>query len=358
MSQRLLKSVATICTLVGLSLTHTISVSGQTESVWRRGQTSNATPQSSGQQGARTSAKGASSSRTIPPSPQFKTPSPGRTAASQGSPPSAGRPNQGRTNVASSETDPPPLQSVKTAAELDARKLEKDRRYRELQNRIQALLKRDQQTQPLGAEPLIPEAQPHEAQPHEAQSDSHVPPVDSHPVEPGSDESPAHETPSHDLHPSPERSAESHSPGTPPINTHTPDTPSETPASDGEYPIGSHMVDGPIDRVAAADSLYLVGEFGLSLKMYESIDVSTLGPDEENWIALQIAGCLRKLGRKSEAQQKYRHLAATPEAGKMNELARWWLQQMNERTELEANLKRYENLIQSQKEALNGTRGK
>lgn len=253
------------------------------------------------------------------------------------------------------ETDLPPLQDpLRAASDIDSRKLEKDRRYKDLQNRIRMLLDRDRPPQEKKATPenvheppAIPPAAEHGGSESEHQ-EQHGHSQDSHSGDGHGNE--AESTPSHP--------AEGHDSQSHPSEGSAPADHGNDEESHGVLPpmdlsaVGHRMVDSPIDRVSLANNLYVVGEFGLALKMYESIDGASLSADDENWIRLQIAGCLRKLGRRAEAQQKYRQLAAKPEAGQINELARWWLQQMNERTALEEDLKRYENVIRIQKEAI------
>lgn len=257
------------------------------------------------------------------------------------------------------ESELPPLQDpLRAASDIDSRKLEKERRYKDLQSRIRMLLDRDRPPQEKKATPedvheppVIPPAAEHGASESDHQEqiqhgqDSHA--GDGHGNE--AESTPSHPAEGHDSqsHPSEGHAPSDHG------NDHGPDEDSHSASPPMDLSaVGHRMVDSPIDRVSLANNLYVVGEFGLALKMYESIVGASLSADDENWIRLQIAGCLRKLGRRAEAQQKYRQLAAKPEAGQINELARWWLQQMNERTALEEDLKRYENVIRIQKEAI------
>lgn len=239
--------------------------------------------------------------------------------------------------------DPAPLRAA-PENDTDIRKQQKDRRYKELQDRIRALIKKEQGP----------------VEERSAPTEGHEPPVtpstEEHPEQTPADHGGDQESGGH-LEQKPKQEPE-HAPAddTNHADTHVAeptlsDAHNDAAANDLSA-VGHRMVDSPIDRVSLANNLYVVGEFGLALRMYESIDGTSLSADDENWVRLQIAGCLRKLGRRAEAQQKYRQLAAKPEAGQINELARWWLQQMNERTALEEDLKRYENVIRIQKESI------
>lgn len=252
---------------------------------------------------------------------------------------------QSNTTVPEAETlqNPAPLRAA-PENDTDIRKQQKDRRYKELQDRIRALLQKEQA-------PV--EKRPAPADVHEPPA---IPSADEHPEQTPPGHGADHESEGHS-----EREPEHVPEHTPTDDTNHSDTHVAEPTPSDAHneaavndlsAVGHRMVDSPIDRVSLANNLYVVGEFGLALRMYESIDGASLSADDENWVRLQIAGCLRKLGRRAEAQQKYRQLAAKPEAGQINELARWWLQQMNERTALEEDLKRYENVIRIQKESI------
>jgi hypothetical protein len=112
----------------------------------------------------------------------------------------------------------------------------------------------------------------------------------------------------------------------------------------------SFVIDGPIDRLGLADNLYLTGELVLALEMYEQIEASAESPDEIFWVRYQAACCLRRLGSTDEAQAGYRRIAEAPEAGWLHELSIWWLDRINERLVLEADLQKLKQLTQDLRE--------
>ncbi len=113
------------------------------------------------------------------------------------------------------------------------------------------------------------------------------------------------------------------------------------------------IVDGPIDRLALANNLYATGQLVLALEMYEQIDQSAVSPQDRYWIEYQMACCLRKLKRIPEAQSRFRRLAAQPEAGVLNEMSRWWLDRIADRAALEADIQRFQKVMDTIREAQN-----
>ncbi len=109
-------------------------------------------------------------------------------------------------------------------------------------------------------------------------------------------------------------------------------------------------VNGPIDRLALANNLYTIREFVLSLELYEQIDQTSLSGEDKVWIEYQIAGCLRKLKRTGDAQQRYRRIAGQPDAGWLHELSRWWLERMVLRDELENEIRQFDSVLAGLKE--------
>ena len=112
-------------------------------------------------------------------------------------------------------------------------------------------------------------------------------------------------------------------------------------------------LDGPIDRLGLADNLFALGEFGLALQTYQQIDQSALEREDTQWVQYQVAGCLRHLGKPSEAADQYRKLAADRTAGRLAVLARWWLDRMTDRAILEADLQKFQQQIDYLKGTLN-----
>ncbi len=143
-----------------------------------------------------------------------------------------------------------------------------------------------------------------------------------------------------------------------PADGGTSQTPAGAPEGEGESDKSqvasiSDPVNGPIDRLALANNLYAIREFVLSLELYEQIDQTSLSPEDRFWIEYQIAGCLRRLKRTADAQQRYRRLAGQPDAGWLHELSRWWLERMVMRNELENEMRQFDTVIAKLRENQN-----
>ena len=113
------------------------------------------------------------------------------------------------------------------------------------------------------------------------------------------------------------------------------------------------IVDGPIDRLALANNLYATGQLVLALEMYEQIDQSAVSQQDRYWIEYQMACCLRKLKRISDAQARFRRLSAHPDAGVLNEMSRWGLDRITDRAALEADIQRFQKIIDAIRETQN-----
>lgn len=98
--------------------------------------------------------------------------------------------------------------------------------------------------------------------------------------------------------------------------------------------------DGPIDRLSLATSLFGAGEFEVCLQLLDLLDDRDLTPDDRRWAAYLRACCHRKLKRVQEAQKLYRQLVADNESGWTGDMSRWWLDHIEERSRLTADLTR------------------
>lgn len=152
------------------------------------------------------------------------------------------------------------------------------------------------------------------------------------------------------LHPNPDSARKDH-PGPVVQPEHTDDLPHHDEETEGHETDGGHdphvehptvtarkTVDGTIDHLGLANNLFAVGQFELSLEIYQKVDLSTVSPQQQFWVEYQQASCLRRLGRSAEASNKYRRLADKPEAGSLSELARWWVTTLEHKRQLEKKL--------------------
>jgi hypothetical protein len=99
-------------------------------------------------------------------------------------------------------------------------------------------------------------------------------------------------------------------------------------------------VDGPVDRLSLATSLFGTGEYEVCLQLLELLDGQSLNQEDGRWAAYLGACCHRKLGNIPEAQKRFRQLVADKESGWTGELSRWWLDHLEERARLAADLTR------------------
>jgi tetratricopeptide (TPR) repeat protein len=98
------------------------------------------------------------------------------------------------------------------------------------------------------------------------------------------------------------------------------------------------VVSGPIDRLGLANNLYAVGEYPTAMELYMESDEAPLTAQQQIWAEYQTANCLRRLGRTSEASNRYRRLAGQPEAGWLSEKANWWVGVLEQIRQLEKSL--------------------
>jgi tetratricopeptide (TPR) repeat protein len=114
------------------------------------------------------------------------------------------------------------------------------------------------------------------------------------------------------------------------------------------------IIGGPIDRIALADNLFALGENLIALEMYSQVNVEFLSTADKVWVEYQSAGCLRRLNRIPEAQERYRRLVAQQDEKWLSDLSRWWLNRIDDREEAVQELANYQRLLTALKESLDG----
>ena len=135
----------------------------------------------------------------------------------------------------------------------------------------------------------------------------------------------------HSEHPSPHdrRAADSH-------DAHTPEPPTAEHQTPAARPLSqTPIVDGAIDRLGLANNLYAIGDYLVAREMYEHTDMAELTAQQQIWAEYQIANCLRRMGQKAEASNRYRRIAAQPEAGWLSEQSAWWVDVLEQTRQLE-----------------------
>jgi hypothetical protein len=113
------------------------------------------------------------------------------------------------------------------------------------------------------------------------------------------------------------------------------------------------LVGVSINRLALGDSLFGTGQTELALQAYDSVEVTKVSAGDRYWIEYQIANCHRRLGNIPEAQKRYRKLAGLVDAGWCAGHARWWLDALDTRAELQKSLATVKTSLKSMEEQLN-----
>lgn len=111
------------------------------------------------------------------------------------------------------------------------------------------------------------------------------------------------------------------------------------------------LVEGPVDRVALADNLYALGEYTLAKEMYNRVEMEHLLPAQQFWVQFQNASCLRQLGDTDGAKSQLRILAGQEkDAGWLAHSARWWLDTIDDRAELEQQIAETQRQLDTRRE--------
>jgi len=113
------------------------------------------------------------------------------------------------------------------------------------------------------------------------------------------------------------------------------------------------VVGASINRLALGDSLFGTGQTDLALQAYKNIELIKIAAADRYWIEYQIANCHRRLGDIPEAQLRYRKLAGLVDAGWCAAHARWWLDALDTRAELQRDLQTVRNSLKAIEEQLN-----
>ncbi|MBL8851694.1 MAG: hypothetical protein JNG89_18580 [Planctomycetaceae bacterium] len=231
--------------------------------------------------------------------------------------------------------------------DIDATARAKQVRMERLRRQLQQLGEASRRVAPAHEPPTVPETLESDAQlpeehptpeahevadPPVAGDGLAVPPpadIDAPPLESGTDE-----------HAHPE---EHGTEASPPANPHAPHA-----AAEAEVLPGAQ-----IDRLALADSLFATGQSDLALQAYDSIELMKLAAADRYWIEYQIANCHRRLGNKPEAEQRYRRIAGLIDGGWCATHARWWLDALAKKADLERDLEQIKLTLQATEEQLN-----
>ncbi len=114
----------------------------------------------------------------------------------------------------------------------------------------------------------------------------------------------------------------------------------------------------PVDRLALADNLFGSREFPLAREIYEALLTKSPNSEDAVWLRYQIACCHRKLDNRSKAQQYYRVVAGQKHSQILADNARWWLDRIEQRQQLEQLVARLKQSRKSMQEQFHEASGK
>lgn len=104
-------------------------------------------------------------------------------------------------------------------------------------------------------------------------------------------------------------------------------------------------VDGPIDRFALAVSLFGARNYPVCLQVLRNVDLSSLSRENRLWSEYMQACCHRQLGEVDEAKRVYRRILASSDADWIGDLARWWLEELEQKSRLQADSARLTEVL-------------
>ncbi len=103
--------------------------------------------------------------------------------------------------------------------------------------------------------------------------------------------------------------------------------------TEGEGPKG-----GMIDPVAVAQNYFRAGDYEAALEAYRKVPSRGALAEERAPVLYMIATCLRKLGKRDEAAKVYREVAAIKDDPFVADCARWQLETLAWRKDIDAQL--------------------
>lgn len=107
------------------------------------------------------------------------------------------------------------------------------------------------------------------------------------------------------------------------------------------------VVDGPIDRLSLATSLFATKELRECLRILEAVNLRPLSVEDRQWHDYLAASCYRDLGNRSEAESMYRSVLKRSSSTWLSAAARWWLDHIDERADLEQKLEVVQTKIEN-----------
>lgn len=121
--------------------------------------------------------------------------------------------------------------------------------------------------------------------------------------------------------------------------------PSEPVSTPPKY-LGQTVVPAAVDPLELANSLFQTGNYELALKTYLAVADQLDKPQDALWTEYFIASCRRILGDLPNAEKGYRGLVESRRPTRPVEAARWWLDNVERRKNLELTIKQMDSYLQ------------
>lgn len=112
-----------------------------------------------------------------------------------------------------------------------------------------------------------------------------------------------------------------------------------------------HNATSVAERLELADGLFASGETALAFAAYREIDRTRLSLDDDLWVQFQLGNCQRRLRQYSQAREHYQSVLDRDPQGWLGETARWWINALGRREQIEREVVKVSQLIE---EARNG----
>lgn len=120
----------------------------------------------------------------------------------------------------------------------------------------------------------------------------------------------------------------------------------QEPVSSAPKYLGQTVVPAAVDPLELANSLFQTGNYELALKTYLAVADKLDKPQDALWTEYFIASCRRILGDLPNAEKGYRGLVESRRPTRPVEAARWWLDNVERRKNIELTLNQMDSYLQ------------
>jgi hypothetical protein len=110
--------------------------------------------------------------------------------------------------------------------------------------------------------------------------------------------------------------------------------------------LGQTVVPSAVDPLELANSLFQTGNYELALKTYLAVADKLDKPQDALWTEYFIASCRRILGDLPNAEKGYRGLVESRRPTRPVEAARWWLENVERRKNIESTINQIDSYLQ------------